>query len=313
MGFPLRLYSIPNVFRYERPQRGRLREHWQLNVDLFGSNSLAADAEIIAVAHAMMLAFGATEQDFTVKLGSRNFLDEIATKLNLSVEDAKELRNLLDRRAKMPQDDFVAGVTGLGVALEMLSPEQVPTDVAEVIALLKEMGVTNAVFDPSIVRGFDYYTGIVFEIFDTHPENNRSVFGGGRYNGLTSLFDEENIPAVGCAAGDVTIKEFLAVRNLLPTYLPPTQLYIALTAPELASEAAKLATELREQKISVAVDFGDKKLGDQIKVANKHKIPYLVVVGEDEIKSDTFKLKNLESGDERSLDRQGLVSFFAEL
>ncbi len=178
-GFPLRLYSIPNLFRYERPQRGRLREHWQLNVDIFGSSSRAADAEIIAVAHDVMIAFGASEDDFVIKLGSRDFIDSVIRELKLSEEDGKKLIGLLDRRAKMPADDFAKSVADIGVALEMFSPENPPKDVVEVLNILKDMGIGNAVFDPSIVRGFDYYTGVVFEIFDTHPDNSRAICGGG--------------------------------------------------------------------------------------------------------------------------------------
>ncbi len=312
-GYPLRLYSIPNLFRYERPQRGRVREHWQLNVDIFGSNSLAADAEIMAVAHALMMALGARESDFVIKIGSRNFLDSVVKGLKLSEEDAKKLRTLLDRRAKMPEDDFKRDINDIGVALEMLSPEHPPEDVREVLKLLADLGITNAVFDPSIVRGFDYYTGVVFEVFDTHPENNRSVFGGGRYDGLTSLFDDENIPAVGAACGDTALANFLEVRNLRPAYLPPTKVYIAVAEAVLAPQAMQLADTLRKENISVAVDFGEKKLGKQIEAANKHKIPYLIVVGADELASGTFAVRDLGAGEEKKLSREQLAAFFLNL
>jgi histidyl-tRNA synthetase len=310
MGFPLRLYSIPNLFRYERPQHGRLREHWQFNVDIFGSNAVAADAEIIAVAHALLIALGATEKDFTIKLGSRDFLDQITHELKLSQEDAKKLRNLMDRRAKMPQDEFAKGVEDLGVAIEILSPHHVPHDVAQVLELLRAMGVTNAIFDPTIVRGFDYYNGVVFEVFDTHPDNNRAMFGGGRYNGLVSLYGDDDVPAVGCAAGDVTLRHFLEVRGLLPTYVPPTQVYLTTPSPEIMRQVLTLAEELRTTGATVAVDFGDKKLGDQIKTAAKHKIPFVVVVGENEIKTNAFPLRNLHSGEEKILARDELLSYF---
>jgi histidyl-tRNA synthetase len=310
-GFPLRLYSIPNVFRYERPQRGRLREHWQLNIDIFGSNSLAADAEVMSVAHAIMLALGAKQDDFVIRIGSRTFLDTLVKKLALTEEQSRKLFGLLDRRAKMPAEEFAKEVTALGVSLNTLSPETPPSDVLEVINLLKQMNITNAVFDPSIVRGFNYYNGVVFEIFDTHPDNNRSVFGGGRYNGLVSLFDEENIAAVGAAAGDTGITNFLEVRGLLPKYTPPTSLYIALTSPSMLGEALKLATELRNNKVTVAVDFGEKKLSDQIKTASKHGVPYLLVVGEDELKNNSFAVRDLESGSEKQLARSELSTYFS--
>lgn len=310
MGFPLRWYSIPNVFRYERPQRGRLREHWQFNVDIFGSKSPAADAEIISLSHALMIAFGATESDFEIRLGSRNFLDTVIAELNLSPEFAKRLRMLLDRKNKIAHEDYEREMTDLGIAIERLSPEKIPPDVEEVLAILTTVGITNAKFDPSIVRGFDYYTGIVFEVFDTHPENNRAMFGGGRYDGLTKLFDSDELPAVGMAAGDVTFTDFLTVRGLLPEYAPHTKVYVAVTKPEYVSEALRLADELRKHNIATAIDFGEKRIGDQIKTATKHKIPYVTVLGEDEIASGTLTIKDLQTGEEKLLTRGEVSTFF---
>jgi histidyl-tRNA synthetase len=313
LGLPLRWYSIPNLFRYERTQRGRLREHWQLNVDLFGSNSRAADAEIILVAHALMKAFGANEGDFVIKLGSRRFLDSVVEQTGLSAEQAKKLRTVLDRRSKVEQAEFQKDIQEIGVALEMLASENPPEDVAEVQLLLKNFGVSNVMFDPSIVRGFDYYTGVVFELFDTHPENNRALLGGGRYDNLLELFDENPMPGVGFGMGDVTIRDFLEVRHMLPEYVPPTKVYVAVASATLVSEAMKLAEELRSQGVATAVDFGDKKLSKQIEVASKHNIPYLIVLGEDEIASGTFKIKDLNSGEEKKLSREQLTHFFLNL
>ena len=313
LGFPLRWYSIPNCFRYERPQRGRLREFWQLNIDIFGSESLAADTEIIAVSHAIMLALGATQNDFTIKLGSRMYLDNLIQTLNFDEAQGKKLLILLDRRAKMPASDFERELGGMGVALPMLSPKNPPQDVLAVLARLEAMGIENAVFDLGVVRGFDYYTGVVFEIFDTDPKNTRSIFGGGRYDNLLALFDDEKVPAVGAAAGDETLHNFLETRNLLPTYLPPTKVYIGLTSESLIAEANKVAEALREGGVAVSVDFGEKKLSDQIKTATKHKIPYLLVVGDDEIKSGSFTVRNLETGDEKKLSQGELSSFFLNL
>ncbi len=313
MGYPLRWYSIPNLFRYERSQRGRLREHWQLNVDVFGSGSLAADAEVIAVAYEVMKAFGAMDSDFVIKVGSRNFLDGIVRELALPEESAKKLRSLLDRKAKIATTDFESDIQALGVAAEMLSPDNPPNDVKEVLQFLADMGILNAVFDPSIVRGFDYYTGIVFEVFDTHPDNNRAIMGGGRYDNLTALFDTEPVVGVGFGMGDVTVRDFMLVRGLLPEYSPRTKVYIAVTAKEYVREALKLAQTLRRENVPSAIDFGEKKLSEQIKTAAKHKIPYLIVVGEDEIKSGQFKIKDLATGGEKTLSRGELSSFFLNL
>jgi histidyl-tRNA synthetase len=310
LGFPLRLYSIPNLFRYERPQRGRTREHWQLNVDLFGSESLYADAEILGVAYGVMKAFGATDEDFVIKVGSRVWLDQLITELNLDATKAQSLRRLLDAKDKIPEDEFKSKLAELNVPEGVILDATPPAEIARMIGEFAAAGIGNMVFDPSIVRGFDYYTGMVFEVFDTNPLNNRALFGGGRYDNLTELFDDEPIPGVGFGMGDATIHNFLEVRGLLPEYVPPTKVYIAILSPELALEAQTLAGSLREKGVNVAIDFGDKKVGDQIKTATKHKIPYLIVLGPDEIASGNFTIKDLESGKETPLPREELPNFF---
>lgn len=309
LGFPLRLYSIPNLFRYERPQRGRLREHWQLNVDLFGSESLYADAEIIGVAYGVMKAFGATDEDFVIKVGSRIWLNQLIAELQLDDENAQSLRRLLDAKGKMPEDDFKAKLAELAVPEGVILNAEPPADIQRMLGEFAAAGISNIVFDPSIVRGFDYYTGMVFEVFDTNPLNNRALFGGGRYDNLTHLFDDEPIPGVGFGMGDATVHNFLEVRGLLPTYIPPTKVYVAITSPELAGEAQMFAGYLRGHGINAAIDFGDKKLGDQIKTATKHKIPYLIVVGPDELASGNFVVRDLASGKETPLIKEELPGF----
>jgi histidyl-tRNA synthetase len=314
LGFPLRYYSIPNVFRYERPQRGRLREHWQLNVDLFGSHSPYADAEIVGVAYGIMRAFGATENDFVIKLGSRTFLNTFMDEYGIRNDERTRFLSLLDHKAKMSKEEFEDALsefqTVLPLSSDRLSPNNPPEDIVKMLKEFNDAGINNIVWDPSIVRGFAYYTGTVFEVFDTHPDNNRALFGGGRYDNLTAMFDDEAVTGVGFGMGDVTMRDFLEVRGLVPAYVPPTQLYIAVTAPELAGPAQTLAGELREQDVNVAIDFGDKKLGDQIKTASKHSIPFLLVVGDNELSSGTFVVRNLASGEETPLAKNDLANFF---
>ncbi len=309
LAFPLRWYSIPNCFRYERPQRGRLREFWQLNVDLFGSNSPAADAEVIGVAYGLMMAYGARESDFQIKVGDRAATNEIARGQKLSEEQTKKFFALLDRRDKMSEMDFDRSLAELGVNKSLLSPANVPPAIAQMIADFAEAGINNIVYDPSVVRGFAYYTGMVFEVFDTHPENNRAVMGGGRYDNLTALFDDEPVPGVGFAMSDEVIRLFLEVRGLLPVYTPPTQVYVAVTAPALAVRAQTLAGALRRQGLNVAIDFGERKLGKQVEAAAKHGIPWLIVVGQDELQSGVFGVKNLVSGAEEKVAESELGAY----
>lgn len=313
LGFPLRLYSIPNVFRYERPQRGRLREHWQFNIDLFGSRSTHADAEIIQIAHALLTQFGATQNDFQIRIGSRAFLDALIAELNLSDEKAKAFRAHLDRRLKMPESEFAMGLDALGVPIEKLSSENIPNDVAEVLEIVRSFGIENAVFAPDIVRGFDYYTGIVFEVFDTNPQNTRALFGGGRYDNLLALFDSEEVPGVGFGAGDVTLRDFLDVRGLIPAFQSSAKVYLALADVAVMQHAEDIASVLRQEGVHVAIDFGEKKLGDQIKQASKHVIPYVVVIGETEWQSGVYTIRELATGQERVVNRSELISFFVTL
>ena len=310
LGFPLRLFSIPNLFRYERPQRGRLREHWQLNVDLFGSKSTAADAEILSVAYELMKAFGAKDEHFIIKLGSRPWLDEQTKEFDDKKRQA--FYRCLDARGKMDADAFKANLEEIGVSEDILTKEP-PTDITHILAECKASGINNVVWDPSIVRGFSYYSGMVFEVFDTHPDNNRSLFGGGRYDNLTALFDDEPVPGVGFGMGDVTIRDFLAVRDLLPPYIPTTKVYLAITDPSLAPFGAEVARELRAANVSAALDFGEKKLADQIKAAAKHHIPYLVVLGEEEQHSDTVVVRDLRTGEEKSVGRAELPGYLNSL
>lgn len=309
LGYPLRYFSIPNCFRYERMQRGRLREFWQLNVDIFGSRSMAADAEIIAVAYGTVMAFGATESDFIIKVGSRAAVQGVIDELGLGEDDTKKLFALLDRKAKMPREEFLHALSELSVPESTILPEEPPQDIAEMLSQFKDAGISNIVWDPSIVRGFAYYTGMVFEVFDTHPDNNRAMFGGGRYDNLTSLFDDEPLPGVGFGMGDETMRLFLEVRGLIPPYMPSTHLYIATPSPELTYEIQTFAGELRRAGVNVAIDFGERKLGDQIKAASRHKIPWLMVVGQDELASGAFTVRNLESGLEETLPREALAGF----
>lgn len=310
LGFPLRWYSVPNCFRYERPQRGRLREFWQFNADIFGSRSSSADAEIIALSYDLMRAFGASESDFEIRIGSRTWLDSLATEANLDEAGKKELTRILDRKEKMPEAEFEAALTSLKISRISLSAAEAPNDVSAVLETLRVFGVANARFDPTVVRGFAYYTGVVFEVFDTRPENARALFGGGRYDNLTKLFDDEPLPAVGCAMGDETMRLFLESRGLIPEYLPPTKVFVAAMGEESLAGAAELARSLRAAGVSTAQGFAEKKLGEQIKAAAGQGIPYLIVVGPNELATNTYAVRDLSSGSEVQLPREEVPHFF---
>ncbi len=326
LAFPVRWYSIPNVFRYERPQRGRLREHWQLNADIFGSDAVTADVEIISMAYDIMRAFGAQPGDFIVRLNSRKIWNTLTEGLALSAEQEHALARLIDKKAKITaleytdeEEAILGDKTKLFRAdMEMLTKDAVPErligtdgvkELAQIRALLTTAGIP-VVYDPTLMRGFTYYTGPVFEIFDTDPKNPRALFGGGRYDRLLELFSSDKIPAVGFGMGDVTIRDFLETHDLLPKQTSATDLMLCLVDEKGRDEAPQLARHLRAGGVRVAVYEGTKKLGDQISVASKKGIPFIVCIGEKEAAEGSYVLKELATGNEMTLDMAGITAFF---
>jgi len=329
--FPLRWYSIPNLFRYENPQKGRTREHWQLNVDIFGVKNINADVEVISMASSIMRNFGLKDSDFEIKINSRKILNYVLNDLFfLSKEDAYKVSKIIDKKSKINSNDFRSMIQEIipersTEFVELLNSrnfqefiskfpkdaqlnEEV-TEVKEVLEKLEKLGITNAIFAQDIIRGFDYYTGIVFEVFDKSRDNTRSVFGGGRYDELLAIFDKEKVPAVGFGMGDVVIKDILETYNLLPKINSISQLHICVMNEESIGYAQDLAQKLRENKINTTVDYSGKKVGDQIKYADKNKIPYVIVIGEEEVKTGKLKIKELSSGTETEVTEDKISSF----
>lgn len=313
LSFPLRWYSIPNLFRYERSQRGRLREHWQLNCDIFGLDDFSADVEIIALAHQVLLDFGATPEMFEIRVNDRRLMERLYRGLGLSDEMIKAVTRLTDRRKKITTEEYRAELTKITgdetVTEEIILILDQSDEQTDVMVGLAELGVTNAIFDKNISRGFDYYTGTIFEIFDRSDENNRSLLGGGRYDNLTSLFGGAPIPGIGFGMGDVTMRDFLVTHHLLPDGLgqtAPTILVIPTdTSNNLAGE--KVAAKLRALGQSVTVASGERKLAKKISDAADRGVKFIVIAGEDEINSGTYIMKKLADGSTKSGSLQELA------
>lgn len=305
LAFPLRWYSIPNLFRYERPQRGRLREHFQLNADIFGVDTIDAEVEVIALAYDVLKKLGATDEMFAVRLNSRKGLTALFAEYGLDETKAKSLQALLDRKAKIKNfDEEAEKIVGRPFRLgERSDPE-----VEEVRSRLEKLGIGNTAYDPSIARGFEYYTGIIFELFDTDPENPRSLAGGGRYDNLAELFTDEKIRGVGFGMGDVTIGDFLATHGLLPKKAPPARVMLGTVSRAAIPFAEALAQELRRGGLAVIVNVTGKKIGDQIAYAGKRGIPFIIAIGDDEMKSNLFMIKELKSGAEQKVPRAQIPS-----
>ncbi len=323
LAYPIRWYSIPNIWRYERPQRGRLREFWQLNVDIFGVSGIEADHEAILVADSIMREFKAKRDMYTIKINSRQLMNTLfADYLRLSNTQSHAMAQLIDRMHKMEYAEFVATLDALfqpnqrengesELLLNFLSLKTVndlpgelrvhPSvlELQVLMDLLTKSGITNFEFDPTLMRGFEYYSDIVFEVFDTHPENNRSMFGGGRYDGLVGLFGVEPVPTVGFGMGDVTLQNFLESHKLLPELHPETDAYVILIG-DVYERAQPVFRKFRELGARLAVDTTGRKPDKQIKTAVKKGIHYAIFIGEKELADEQYVLKNLVTGsDER--------------
>ncbi len=314
--FPVRWFSIPNLFRYEKPQRGRLREHWQLNVDIFGVDNIEAEIEVISLAHALMQAFGATNNDFVIKVNSRKLINTLYDTVGLSDEERQKISKIIDKKEKIDAGLYRESILAVHPEageklLDLLSSTEKlleslgdRSEVKELLYLIENLigaGIDNVVFEPTLMRGFDYYTGIVFEVFDTHPDNKRSLFGGGRYDDLLAIFDKDKIPAFGFGMGDVTIADFLAVHNLMPAYTNDSHIFIATINQDVLPEAKKIARTLRSMQYNVVVNLTNKKIGDQIKLADRMHIPYVITVGEEEIQTAVFPIKHLGTKEEHKI------------
>ena len=300
LAFPLRWFSIPNLFRYERPQRGRLREHYQLNVDLVGVASVEADIEIIRIASLILKAFGAKESDFIIRVNSRAVLTAACEKVGLNAETTRAYLHLLDKKNKMPAEAFEAARSTISAKDPLPLVEK--KEMESFVSALKERGVGNAVFDATLTRGFDYYTGIVFEVFDTNPANPRSIFGGGRFDKLVALFGGDPIPAIGFGMGDVTLADFFETHSLTPNGNGgKPQLYLGTPNAKDVPAAQAFADTLREKGGCVFVNLTDRSLGDQVKDAVKRGIPLFIAYGADEIANQTVRMKILATGEESVL------------
>lgn len=331
LAYPVRWYSVANFMRYERPQRGREREFWQLNADIFGVATIDADVEVIAMADDLMRAFGATNDMYAIKVNSRELVNFIMNKyLGLDAAQAQKMIKLLDRKAKMSASEFdtqaksifgpdeaPTGQKKLNQILAVKDVKDLPSelqacsavgDLQQLFTMLESLGISSLAFDIGLMRGFDYYTDIVFEVFDLNPENPRALFGGGRYDGLVGLFGVESVQAVGYAPGATTTADFLTTHKLLPKFTPSTDLYIVVW-PGAMQLAQKVAAELRNKGVNIELDITGRKPDKQLKTAVKRGLPYALFIGEKDAGQNAFELKDLVSGasERRTLDQVAAV------
>jgi histidyl-tRNA synthetase len=332
--FPIRWFSIPNLFRYEQPQRGRTREHWQLNADIFGVESSSADIEIINLAYDIIRSYGLKDTDFEIRINNRKVMNYVTKDVfGLNEEQSLKISKLIDRKDKIKPEAFEIGVkevfaqsekseTDIQKFLTLLNSknfEEFTTnlpqtkeehlgvkEIKEVITGLERLGIRNARFDQTLMRGFDYYTGIVFEVYDLNPANRRSVFGGGRYDDLLSLFGNDKVPAVGFGAGDLIARDLMETYGTLPKSDNIADLAICIVGEQNTPYALELAQKIRANDQKILVDISGKKLGDQISNAGKRNIPKVLCIGDEEVKNGKLRIKDLKSGEEKLYSEEEL-------
>ncbi len=320
---PLRWYSIPNLMRYEKPQRGRVREHWQYNVDIFGAPTNMGELELLHLIVHFLTSFGATKEMFSILLNDRRVVDSVF-KILLKLDDSSSYRlyKVIDKAKKitpekldtmieeiLPNKDqkefFKTYLTlnsfnDLKTFLEKHNLTESCQEFYDFMNLLEQTSAYKFIqYDPTIVRGLDYYTGIVFEIFDKHPTNNRAIAGGGAFANLLQIFNEAPLAGVGFGLGDVTLKDFLETHKLLEDFShAENNLMIFYTAKENELKAIKLAEELREQGLKIEAHLGQIKFNKIIKTAENRGHKFIGIIEEKDNKVQ-IQIKDLKNRDQK--------------
>lgn len=322
--FPVRWWSFGPFWRYEQPQRGRTREFFQWNIDLLGADSPEADAELIAVAATFLRSVGLTPERATVSVNDRRLMVSQFDALGIPAEKRMDVSNLVDRRAKMESDKWDAYALELGLAQSQLDGLKSilgnydlwkeSAELVRLFAALEALGVKEYVkFDPNIVRGLLYYTGTVFEAFETSGSVRRAILGGGRYDNLLADVGGQPLPAVGFAMGDVVIGIILQEAGLVPEFNPsPASVLVTVFDENLRLQSLSLAAELRRAGINAMVYPELAKLPKQFKYADKMKMKVAVTIGPDEAANGQVAVKSLRTGEQVIVTREAAVEKIRE-
>ena len=323
--YPVRWWSFGPFWRYEQPQKGRSREFFQWNIDMLGVSSPEADAELIAVAATFMRSVGLSPERALIYVNNRRLMEAQFNALGIAVEKRMDVSNLIDRRTKMEAAKWEAyaiesGLTqaqldGLKDVLGNLDLWKQSEELTRTFAALEALGVRDYVkFDPNIMRGLLYYTGTVFEAFDTGGSLKRSLFGGGRYDNLLADVGGQPLSGVGFAMGDVGMGIFLQESGLLPELQStPAQILVTVFDEKLAMQSFALSAELRNAGLNVMVSPEPVKLPKQFKFADKMKIKIVLVLGPDEVEKGLVVIKNLVNGEQAQVKREALVESIQEI
>ncbi len=307
---PIKWFAIPQLFRYEKQQRGRLREHFQFNADIIGESDLSADAELIALAIDTLRALGLTEQDFVVRLSDRSAWQRFLESAGVTAENLHAALQAIDKLEREPLDQTRAKLLAVtSRADEVLAFANSNTPQDELKAVLGKLGdlAKFCSVDYRIVRGLAYYTGIVWEIHDRKGEL-RAIAGGGRYDNLLKTIGGVDLPALGFGMGDVVLTELLKDRSLLPPPEWGLDVYVVIADESLREPALRLIHELRDAGVAVDYPLTSAKVGKQFQTASVAGARAAVVIGPDEWKTGEVTLKTLSTGAQERLALTELVS-----
>ncbi len=315
--FPIRWWSFGPFWRYERPQKGRSREFFQWNVDMLGVDSPEADAEMVAVLATFFREVGLTPEQVLILVNNRRLMDAQFDAFGIPPEQRQIVSTWIDRREKMAPDAWEAYGREIGLSEKQLQNLKAILDDGELwkqsdelrrfLAAVEALGVDEYVqYDASIVRGLLYYTGTVIEAWEVGGEIRRSILGGGRYDNLLADVGGDPLPGVGFAMGDVVITLVLEKYGLLPTNLPiyPAQTLVTVFDEEHLLDSFRLASELRQAGLKVAVYPKAAKLGKQFRYADRVGARVALVLGPDELAAGQVAIKDMTSGEQRLVPRR---------
>jgi histidyl-tRNA synthetase len=318
--FPLRWWAFGPFWRYERPQKGRTREFYQWNIDLIGSDAVQADAELLAVAANFLKLVGLKSNMVQILVNDRRLMDRKLTEIGISSDTRPELLRMIDRIDKQPADVWEKNVEALGLVTSQIDAIKTlladkklwkeSKELSQLFEYVEALGIGEYIrYNPKIIRGLDYYTGVVFEAHEVQGDF-RAILGGGHYANLVGDVGGQPLPGVGFAMGDVVAMLVLEAYGLLPADLSyPNTVFVTVFNEEMLVESIKLTTELRENGFHVILAEPD-KLAKQFKLADRLGVKFALVLGPDELAKDTVVVKDLRTFEQQAIARKDLSSIF---
>ncbi len=297
---PIKWFAIPQLFRYERQQKGRLREHFQFNADLIGETDPAADAELIALVIDTLRAFGLTAEDFVIRLSSRNAWQDFFKHGGGDAAREYEFFQCIDKLERAAPDESEKKLSSLGFSLaqvnEFIAAGKPTAELENILQNLAARGLKDFIkIDYQVIRGLAYYTGVVFEAFDRKGEF-RAIAGGGRYNNLVKLISggKVDLPALGFGMGDVVLLELLKARGLLPKFDSQMDVFVVIEDEALRAISLKLIYDLRAAGFAVEYSLTPAKADKQLKRAQELKVAHTI-----RAESDAYvRIRKMSSRDE---------------